>query len=106
MSKKDNHPSEYLNDLQDWQEHQYNSSHYLGGNLPPQPKYATVNKGGKVYGIIMLIFGAVSLVTVIGSMFFGAGSSALFGLGYSAILIFVGISLLARHRWGKSSSRH
>lgn len=100
--KKENHPSEYLNDLQDWQEHQYDPGHYLGGNLTPQTKYSTVHKGGRVYGIIMLIFGTVSLVSVIGSMFFGAGSSAFFGLEYSALLLFVGISLLARHRRGKS----
>lgn len=95
---KRNHPPEFLNDLQEWQEHQYDPGHYLGGNLPPQTKYATVNQGGKAFGIILLILGSISAVTVIGSMLFGAGSSALFGLGYSILLLAVGVKLLTRHR--------
>lgn len=102
--KRDKHPSEYLNDLQDWQEHQYDPGHFLGGNLPPQTKYAT--RGGKTLGIILSMLGVISLVSVIGSMFFGAGSSAFFGLGYSALLLIAGVSLLARHRRGKSSGKH
>jgi hypothetical protein len=33
------HPSQYLNDLEEWQEHQYNPGYWTGGNIPPIYKY-------------------------------------------------------------------
>jgi hypothetical protein len=99
MTKKErNHPSEFLNDLEEWQEHQYCPGHYSGGNLPPQLKYANVNKAGKTFGISLLFLGSISAIAVIGLLFYGAGSSALFGLGYSILLLAAGVKLLTRHR--------
>ena len=55
--KKGNHPSEYLNNLEEWSEHQYNPGHWVGGNIPPHIKYA-----GRHIGFVFLISGLLSAV--------------------------------------------
>ncbi len=37
--KKKRHPSDYLNDLEEWGENQYNPGYWTGGNMPPYIKY-------------------------------------------------------------------
>lgn len=51
------HPSEYLNDLEEWQEHQYNPGYWTGGNIPPYLKYPK-----KPLGIIFIIAGVLNVV--------------------------------------------
>jgi hypothetical protein len=37
---KGKHPSQYLNDLEEWSEHQYDPGYYVGGRTIPQLKNA------------------------------------------------------------------
>lgn len=53
---------EYLDDLVDWQEHQYSPGRYLGGNLPFPLKHRLGKyKGIRIYIIIylLIVFAAV-----------------------------------------------
>jgi len=52
------HPSEYLNELEEWQEHQYNPGHWVGH---PGPHYFAY--GGKRMAPILLGIGIISLVS-------------------------------------------
>jgi len=45
-------PNNYLNDLQDWQNKQYQPGEFLGGKFSPAFKY-----GSKKLGILLLITG-------------------------------------------------
>jgi hypothetical protein len=38
-SKYNRHPSEYLNDLEEWGDHQYDPGYYTGGKMHPHYKY-------------------------------------------------------------------
>jgi hypothetical protein len=56
MNKEERkHPSDYLNDLEEWQEHQYNPGYWTGGNIPPHLKYPK-----KQLGIFFIIIGVFS----------------------------------------------
>jgi len=60
MGKEDRkHPSDYLNDLEEWQENQYNPGHWTGGNIPPYLKYPK-----KPLGILFIIIGVFSILVV------------------------------------------
>lgn len=57
MCDKDNkHPSEYLNDLEEWQNNQYNPGHWTGGRIPFHLKYPK-----KRLGVFFIVIGIVSL---------------------------------------------
>ena len=92
MSEDKEHPSEYLNDLEEWQNHQYDPGHYLGGNLPPQLKYGLGTVGGKYLGVLLLIIGVMSGIGTIFSLVEGTGS--LIGLLLFILFITAGITLL------------
>jgi len=60
MRKEDpEHPSNYLNDLEEWQENQYNPGYWTGGNIPPHLKYPK-----KPLGILFIIMGVFSILLV------------------------------------------
>lgn len=104
MAKKQkaDHPSQFLNDLTDWQEHQYDPGRYLGGNLPPQLKYASENKSGKALSIVYIIVGIISTLMVITPILFNVSSNISFiGLAYSLLLLIAGLGILLKHRRSK-----
>ena len=53
------HPSDYLNDLEEWQEHQYDPGYWTGGNIPPHLKYPK-----KPLGIFFIIIGVFTLLVL------------------------------------------
>lgn len=55
MSKKK--PDDYLQDLQDWQNHQYTPGYYTGGRIPPQLKHGR-KRMGYLYLFLGIIYGA------------------------------------------------
>ena len=66
-TKTPSHPSDYLNDLEEWNNNQYNPGYWLGGKIPPHIK--VLNKaGGRTIGIISLISGIIMLIFTIESM--------------------------------------
>ena len=54
---QDDENSQYIDDLKEWQENQYNPGHFLGGNTSPILKY-----GGKKIGALFLVIGIFSLI--------------------------------------------
>lgn len=92
MATKKQHPSEYLNDLEEWQNHQYDPGHYLGGNIPPQLKYGLGTKSGKYLGVVFLMLGVMSGVGVVFSFIEGTGN--LFGLFLFVLFIITGLKLI------------
>ena len=87
------HPSEYLNDLEEWQNHQYDPGHYLGGNIRPQLKHGLGTKGGKYLGVLFLVFGVMSGTVMVLSIMEGMGIN-LVGLMFSVLFIFAGLRLM------------
>lgn len=66
-SKSPSHPSKYLNDLEEWNKHQYNPGHWTGANIPPH--ISVLSKvGNKPIGIIALICGIFILGNVINAL--------------------------------------
>lgn len=61
--KYDNHPSDYLNKLEEWNEHQYDKGYWSGGNIPPH-----VNKDqlSKLFVGFFLVLILSSLLLFIG----------------------------------------
>lgn len=96
MSEEKEHPSEYLNDLEEWQNHQYDPGHYLGENLPPQLKNGLGTVGGKYLGVLFLIIGVMSGIGTIFSLVKGTGD--LVGLFVFILFITAGITLLRGRR--------
>jgi hypothetical protein len=98
---KASHPSQYLNDLEEWNEHQYDPGHYLGGRIPPLFKYSTGTGGiGKRsrrgLGLVLLFIGATSLIVLIYSIMNGSGNnigSIILSMVFSVISIVAGIKL-------------
>jgi hypothetical protein len=66
MKEKNN--NHYIEELQEWQENQYNPGHYLGGKIPGNLLYAG---RPKLVGIMLVIIGIMTLVPII---FVGIGS--------------------------------
>lgn len=61
----------YINDLNEWQEHQYSPGYFLGGKIPPYLKYSRNNRFAA--GYILLVIGLVPLlITVIITVFKGS----------------------------------
>lgn len=56
------HPSDYLNNITEWNKHMYNPGHWVGGNIPPHIN--VLRKAGN------LPIGIVALVLGIGLVFF------------------------------------
>lgn len=50
------HPSEYLNDIAEWNKNMYNPGYYTGGNSPPHIKRIS-SVGNMPIGILTLIWG-------------------------------------------------
>lgn len=90
--RKKEHPSEYLNDLEEWQKHQYDPGYYLGGNYSPQLKYGIGTKGGKYLGIVFLMLGGMSGVGAVFSFIEGTGN--LLGLLFFVLFIITGLKLI------------
>jgi hypothetical protein len=60
-NRKKNHPSDYLNDLEEWGENQYNPGYWTGGNIPPH-----VKRSNRLGVIVFLSFLALStLVSIV-----------------------------------------
>lgn len=65
--KTPSHPSDYLNDLEEWNNNQYNPGYWIGRNIPPYIK--VLNKsGGRTIGIMSLISGIIMLIFTIDSL--------------------------------------
>ena len=62
-----NHPSEYLNDLAEWNQNQYNPGYWVGGNIPPHVKVLN-QAGSKVIGITALIWAVIILGVIVNSL--------------------------------------
>jgi len=93
MVKKSKHPSEYLNDLEEWQEHQYDPGHYVGGRLSPQLKHAAMGtQSGKILGATLFLIGVWSIVAL--ALSTGQGSGFIMGIIFSGIMIATGLSLM------------
>lgn len=95
--KKANHPSQYLNNLEEWNEHQYDPGHYLGGRVPPAFKYSIGGAGSgihtrKGFGLLLLIAGIISTIGMVLSMLNRAGNIIL-GIVFTVIMIAAGIKL-------------
>jgi len=58
--QKRKHPSEFLNEIEEWGEKQYSPGHWTGGNIPPHIKH-----GGKLGGILLLIAGILIICLLI-----------------------------------------
>lgn len=53
------HPSDCLNDLEEWQDNQYDPGHWTGCNIPPHLRYPR-----RPLGIFLMIMGGLSLLAV------------------------------------------
>lgn len=56
--KKRRHPSDYLNELEEWGENQYNPGYWTGGNIPPYIKRS--NRWA-----VILFLSVVALLTLV-----------------------------------------
>ena len=66
-TKTPSHPNDYLNDLEEWNNNQYNPGYWVGGKIPPHIK--AMNKAGsKTIGLIALINGIIILIFTIDSI--------------------------------------
>ncbi len=83
------HPSEYLNDLEEWQRYQYDPGHYLGGNINPQLKYASGTKAGKYFAALCLMLGVISGIGTVFTFIEGAGNI----LALLMTLLFISVGL-------------
>ena len=98
MSKEDKkHPSDYLNDLEEWQENQYNPGHWTGGHIPPHLKYPK-----RPLGILFTIIGIFSALLVTMATITDFSLDNFFGniLGLFAALLFLaaGIRIIRAKR--------
>lgn len=58
-----NHPSEYLNEITEWNQNMYNPGHWVGGNIPPHIN--VLRKAGNLpIGIVALVWGIGLLIFV------------------------------------------
>lgn len=62
------HPSQYLNDLEEWNKNQYNPGYWAGGNIPPHIKVLS-KAGNKNIGLVAIICGLIIFGFVINSLF-------------------------------------
>lgn len=103
MSKKNKHKNNksYIDEMKEWQEHQYDPGYYTNGRIPPYMKYPGKPR---LYGWLLILSGILSIIilTVICSISFDKkqivpiiGFILLFGL-IAAIQIVGGIRLLMK----------
>lgn len=59
MKENNNH---YIEDLQEWQDNQYNPGHYLGGKIPGN---MLCPGRTKLVGIFLIIIGLITLIPII-----------------------------------------
>lgn len=85
MSKKKmskGKPDEYIDDLNEWSENQYNPGHWTGGNVPPFIKY-----GGKPMGYTLMGLGLVIVLSTLFTMF----PIIMVNLLYNVLLLILGM---------------
>ncbi len=51
------HPSEHLNEIEEWGEKQYDPGYWTGGNIPPH-----IKRGSKKAGILFLSVGILIMI--------------------------------------------
>ena len=92
----------YIEDIEEWQENQYNPGYYLGGKIPGNLLYS---KRPKMIGVLLLLIGLMTLIPfalgIIDSFRSGTSKTAIgYALltaqllavgGFSALLIVNGI---------------
>ena len=92
-----NHPSEYLNDLNEWSNNMYNPGHWVGGNIPPHINFL-IKAGNLPIGIVAFVLG-IGLLVFVGISLAQAdwnNPEELLGLIPSSILaVFFGVVLVA-----------
>lgn len=91
--KFNDHPSEYLNDLEEWNEHQYDPGHWTGGHIPPQIKY-----GGRKLGIGLLALGLLTIPGIVINFTsnYSFNPTDLIGVGGEVLLVIAGIRLIIK----------
>lgn len=52
----------YIEDLQEWQDNQYNPGHYLGGKIPGNLLYSG---RPKLVGVFLIIIGLMTLIPIV-----------------------------------------
>ncbi len=94
------HPSQYLNDLEEWNRNQYNPGYWTGGNIPPHVKVLS-KAGSKTIGIVALICGILMFGFIVNSLLnkdfvnpeeiLLAISGNLVGVFFAALFVWAGI---------------
>ena len=87
MNSDKRHPSDYLKDLEEWQDHQYDRGYWTGGNIPPHLKYPH-----RPLGIILVIMGGFSSLAAAMGVIADFSFTSAFG---SSIGLLVGLLFLA-----------
>jgi hypothetical protein len=59
---KENNDNRYIEDLQEWQDNQYNPGHYLGGKIPG---YLLNSGRSKLVGSFIILIGLMTLIPII-----------------------------------------
>ena len=91
MNKEKNSLEKNIDEIKEWQAHQYNPGHWLGGNIPPY-----LLRKNKKLGVVLLIVGFVGLTLSIISFSFqdmDMGQSIL-SLIITMLTLFAGYSKL------------
>lgn len=90
-----NNSKQYLDDLKEWQEHQYNPAYWTGDKTPPFIKY-----GGKKLGVVYLIMGVLILAFGVFSFFDGGSDkviSLIVYLLFGILIILAGLKKIKNH---------
>ncbi len=94
MSKKKTKKNinNFLKDIEEWQNHQYDPGYFLGGKIPPYIK----NPGNRKLLILSLLIPIVMILTVATIMFFKQGHISLLGFeeNYLVGRIFTGFLII------------
>ncbi|MEQ8201417.1 MAG: hypothetical protein ABRQ24_08375 [Syntrophomonadaceae bacterium] len=97
MNSDKRHPSDYLNDLEEWQDHQYDPGYWTGGNIPPYLKYPR-----RPLGIILVVMGGFSLLGmamgVIADFSFANAFGSSIGLLVGLLFLAAGIKIIRARR--------
>ena len=91
-------------DYIEWTKHRYDPGYYLGGNLPPHLRKASLGpRARRLSGMFLGVVALTSLIATAGAMRVGASRWEL--VASSAILALVGSAAIAMYRSGRPPKR-
>lgn len=91
--KEKKHPSEFLNEIDEWSEKQYNPGYWTGGNIPPH-----IRHGGKLGGILLLIIGILIICFLPLNFFSFKSTTYIISIIFGIVLIIAGLKKIMARR--------